>query len=384
MDGDSRSGCPIAFAVTNSEDGTNSKASLQSYKNSIATRVQQEEHLELKNRIEAVQRHLQSMGRKPLGDLQSIKTESIVETLNCVEDLLDTFTAHYDFKINKQREVADLVIANRALQNKLDNSKMSSIEEINSLKEKVKQLSQEKMEKIKQNMVQKGMIESEKSILETKIRCMQNEIRKKDLTIKGLSEKLSGAHGSKFGSKLGNSTFLVDVANENSRTGKEQSNGISNSILGGLNQSFIQPEEKLQTPNLAFAALRQENEELRRIIFGLHQLVVRGIDRRRYLLLSSEGQNKENIQRIDVPEEIFRLTLRDMQDTGIKVIQKNLESLFTVIEMLDSMRDRYPRMKATIETYSNSKCSKIAQSDIDWDADKQKLMESMRSVWHDD
>src|SRR3990167_1405102 len=381
MDGDSKGGCPVGLAVTLSQETSATKRNGPLGRDAVGLRSRIEENNGLHSRVEAVDRHLQSMSIKPLGDLFSNSTEEIEKTLDCVENLLDTFAAHYDFRIKKQREVADLVIANRSLQNKLENAKQTSLDEINGLKEKVKQLSQEKMEKIKQNMMQKSTIDSDKSIFETKTRYMQNEIRKKDITIKNLSEKLSGAQGNKFGSKQVPTSSLVEVINENSRPGKENSNGVSTSILSGLNQSFLHAEDKLQQPNPVFASLRQENEDLRHLLFKLHQMILRGIDRRRHLLLSSEGFNKEQVHRADIPAELFNLTLSDMQQTSIKVMYKNLESLFSVIDVLDSIRDKYPRMRNIIEpenSYSVQKLARGMSSDFDTESDKQKLVETIR------
>lgn len=376
------SSCGIASAISHSQD---SKTSLANFKNSLAAKAQVEEVYMLKTKIEGVQRHLQSMQRKEMGDLFSPTTTSIEATLECVEDLLDSFTANYDFKIKKQREVADLVIANRALQNKLDTAKLSNLEELNALKEKIKQLSQEKMEKIKQNMVQKSIIDSEKSIYETKARYMQNEIRKKELTIKSLSDKLSGAAGSKFGSKPTGSSFTIEVVNEHSRgPAKEHYSTMSNSMLGGLNQSFLVADDKLQTPNAAFTTLRQENDELRQVLYSLHQMVLRAIDRRKHLLLGTEGFSKDQVYRTEISDPLFNLSLKDMETSVVRVIQKNFESLFGVIDSLDSMKNKYPKMKTLADKeniYSASKMNKSTLQESEWDEDKQKMAESLRKPW---
>lgn len=339
----------------------------------------------LKIRIEGVQRHLQSLQRKQMGDLFSNTPASVETTLECVEDLLDTFTTFTDFKIKKQREVAEMVLHNRQLQNKLDTAKLSNLEELNALKEKIKQLSQEKMDKVRQNMVQKSIIDSEKSIYETKARYMQNELRKKELTIKSLSDKLSGAAGSKFGSKPTGSSFTIEVVNEHSRgLAKEHISTMSNSVLGGLNQSFLVAEEKLQTPNPAFAALRQENDELRQVLYSLHQMVLRAIDRRKHLLLGTEGFSRDHVYRTDVSDPLFNLSLKDMETSVVKVIQKNFESLFGVIDSLDSMKNKYPKMKTLAEKenfYSASKINKSSIQESEWDEDRQKMAESLRKFW---
>lgn len=371
--------CSMGPALSYSQD---SKASLANFKNSLAVKVQAEEVNYLKTRMEAVQRHLQSMKLKPIGDLFSTSASSIECTLECVEHLIDHFSTHFEFKIANQKKIADLAIANRSLVKQLETAKMCNLDELNALKEKIKQLSQEKMDKMKQIMTQKGIIDSEKSIYETKARYMQNEIRKKELTIKSLSDKLSGAAGSKFGSKPTGSSFSVEVINEHSRgASKEHHGNLANSVLGGLNQSFLVAEDKLQNPNPAFITLRQENDELRQVLYSLHQMILRAIDRRKHLLLGTEGFNKDQVYRTEINDPLFNMSLKDMQTSVVKIIQKNFESLFGVIDSLDSVRSKYPKMRSLADKeniYSASKLNKSVLPEPEWDEDKQKMAESLR------
>lgn len=285
-----------------------------------------EEKANLKRRIESIIQRLSSMDLVPFGDLFSSDLEEIEKTVDCFDRLLDKLVAGYDFKIGAQSQIHALTIDNKSLNSKINSLKKQFVDENQILKEKVKTLQVAMQDKKKEAMLFRQEFEAEKSSWDNKLKQLNNELRKKDNSIKIFTDK-AVANSIKGGKVVNGFEAIGEISRPGRTFYKEKS-------IEELNSSSAKHKELLA-----------ENQELKDLLRDYSDTLIEALKKRKVLLSGMDIEYESSSIRasyLEIKEDLHNLSLCDFKSVGLVVMRENMRTLFSIFDKIDSLKTRVP------------------------------------------
>jgi len=250
---------------------------------------------------------LKTLGIAPLGDLFSADVQSVQQTVDSVNSLIDMVIQGMDDRIRLTREVNTLTVEVKNLQRKVGSMRQESSEELTGLQSRLKGAMQTIGERKRQWAGEKADLEANISSLEGKIRQLGNEGRKKDMVIRALGEKVEKLMGTKGRVINGD----VSISGGQIRGEGIYTDGDIRNI-GNLGRD---------------RELRTENTEMREIIAEVHRLLWEGVEKRKALGGTGVG--------IQLRKEVLGLRVEDYRDVSAGVLKENISALFRIMDEID-------------------------------------------------